>query len=522
MFPGQYQMMKGIIAILLLSFSIIAVLIVPDRVISSIDDELVFDNTDHLAENYLLISNHPSCVETWSNAWSLRSDFGQRSMIAMTQEVNDFFPQLFSTSTDSSSDNKGIQCNAICLDRGIEKARITHIIPERILLSNFKDPNSEEEKRSLTRKFLPWLERTVMQCEIGFINWTPNDAEIYWVPTNGHDPVFVGDLQRKEKNTQWQTTTLGHQFKVIDAITKATLWEGIAEYPSIHVLGQPGATEGIHPMPDIEVAKQVHGTFQHEWSRAHRVKRTFTPLGFNKGKLPPDLWASMKTYYYNNQANLAREEWNDKGVFVNWWEVESFMIGMPWKLKTYWQSRLKTLVQGWAGVDLELTDIYGMRRYEDGARLLTHVDREATHAASLIINIAQIGMREPWLLEIYDFDNRLHEVEMEEGDIVYYESARCLHGRMRALHGTAYVNLFAHYRPINDPEWFHKSNPPGTPEQLHNIESASSEMQILFNQNISPRGQILTGPDTLWKFWKELAAEAEITHGHVPVANYEL
>ena len=31
-----------------------------------------------------------------------------------------------------------------------------------------------------------------------------------------------------------------------------------------------------------------------------------------------------------------------------------------------------------------------VRRYEHGARLLTHVDREATHATSMIINIAQV------------------------------------------------------------------------------------------------------------------------------------
>ena len=135
------------------------------------------------------------------------------------------------------------------------------------------------------------------------------------------------------------------------------------------------------------------------------------------------------------------------------------MIGMPWVLKRYWQSRLKDLVEAWSGVELELTDIYGMRRYEDGARLLTHVDREATHAASLIINVAQGSMRDPWAVEIYDHADRLHEINMNEGDIVYYESARCLHGRMKPLAGEFYVNLFAHYRPIGDPEWFTKENP---------------------------------------------------------------
>ena len=38
-----------------------------------------------------------------------------------------------------------------------------------------------------------------------------------------------------------------------------------------------------------EVARQVKNTFTHEWARAHRVTRTFTALGFNKGRLPNDL-----------------------------------------------------------------------------------------------------------------------------------------------------------------------------------------------------------------------------------------
>lgn len=63
-------------------------------------------------------------------------------------------------------------------------------------------------------------------------------------------------------------------------------------------------------------------------------------------------------------------------------------------------------MEAWVGVELEMTDIYGMRRYEDGARLLTHVDRVNTHAASLIINVAQEAIREPWMVEIYDFAGR--------------------------------------------------------------------------------------------------------------------
>lgn len=110
---------------------------------------------------------------------------------------------------------------------------------------------------------------------------------------------------------------------------------------------------------------------------------------------------------------------------VNWWESHPFMVGMPWKLKRYWQTHLRKLVEKWIGgnIPLENSDIYGMRRYERGAWLLSHVDRESTHAVSLIINLEQRGMEKDWMVEIYDHAGRLHEIPMEPGDIVYYEAS---------------------------------------------------------------------------------------------------
>ena len=37
------------------------------------------------------------------------------------------------------------------------------------------------------------------------------------------------------------------------------------------------------------------------------------------------------------------------------------------------------------------------------------------------VQVDQVLMREPWMVEIYDFAGRLHEVQMAPGDIVYYE-----------------------------------------------------------------------------------------------------
>lgn len=63
-------------------------------------------------------------------------------------------------------------------------------------------------------------------------------------------------------------------------------------------------------------------------------------------------------------------------------------------------------------------------RYTQGAQLLKHVDREQTHAVSMIINVDQSvdlesGAVEPWRLDISDHqtgESRL--VTMHTGDMV--------------------------------------------------------------------------------------------------------
>ena len=53
--------------------------------------------------------------------------------------------------------------------------------------------------------------------------------------------------------------------------------------------------------------------------------------------LDPYVWGSVQAYYHNNRAHGAvREEWDFKGLYVNWWEAEPLVLQMPWGLKTMW------------------------------------------------------------------------------------------------------------------------------------------------------------------------------------------
>ena len=43
--------------------------------------------------------------------------------------------------------------------------------------------------------------------------------------------------------------------------------------------------------------------------------------------------------------------------------------------------------------------------------------------------------KEPWPIQIEDQDGNLHSVNLEPGQMLFYESAKCLHGRMKLLKG---------------------------------------------------------------------------------------
>ena len=107
---------------------------------------------------------------------------------------------------------------------------------------------------------------------------------------------------------------------------------------------------------------------------------------------------------------------------------------------------LGPLAEAWAGLKLIPTSIYGIRRYRNMSTLLAHVDQTRTHVISAIINVDQ-EVEEDWPLYIQDNRGGEHEVILRPGEMIWYESARLVHGRQRPLRGRYYDNLFIHYKP---------------------------------------------------------------------------
>jgi hypothetical protein len=406
---------------------------------------------------------------------------------------------------DDDVARRSSSCPAVCLVRGVDSHLAAHPLPE-----NYYDPRGNGEHASF-REFLS--SHSCGAVEYAFVNYSPKTLSIYWVDNDdGGKKTYLYPLERNQENTRFVQTYIGHRFTAEDPDTGDILMDHTVEFS-----GTFGISNHENYLdPNVDVREEMRRELADEWEGHLKVKRTFTPLGFSKGRLPDDVFASMRAFYYNNRdpPHRLQEEWDREGVFVNHWESDINFIVIPWHLKGIWQERLKDVVQEWAGCEIEQTDMYGIRQYEAGARMMTHVDRVNTHAVSLIVNIAQGDLTQPWTVEVYDHAHRLHEVVMEPGDIVYYESAKALHGRNTPLAGGYYANVFTHYRPIGDPDWYLKENPEDTPEPLMDVGECElvgkpNEYSVgavkcenpAIGPHLSPKMFTATSGDDLYRLW---------------------
>lgn len=106
----------------------------------------------------------------------------------------------------------------------------------------------------------------------------------------------------------------------------------------------------------------------------------------------------------------------------------------------------------WSKIKLKPSNSYGFRLYRNESRLNMHVDKPETHVISSILHIDHSKDSDPWPLVIEDFQGNTVEIVLEAGDMLFYESSKCFHGRPTKFNGSWYTSVFTHYQPA-DPEW---------------------------------------------------------------------
>jgi hypothetical protein len=112
------------------------------------------------------------------------------------------------------------------------------------------------------------------------------------------------------------------------------------------------------------------------------------------------------------------------------------------------------------------------RRYTNGSWLASHLDTvqwtgSPPHVILAILNIGQVqqeqhklyapnlslqAVEEDWPLYILDNDGAVHSVVLHPGEMLWYESARAVHGRPTQFNGEYFDNLFIHFRLVSKKE----------------------------------------------------------------------
>lgn len=177
------------------------------------------------------------------------------------------------------------------------------------------------------------------------------------------------------------------------------------------------------------------------------ISPNFTENGWGLARAPAELVQELQQKLHSNLHNATYEKRVDVIEGLNHLQEEAPLFIQNFVLNNKVLKELKPLHEKWSGVPLVGEIAYGLRVYQNNSRLLMHVDRAATHVISCILHIDHSEDSEPWPIIIEDFQGNTNEVVLEAGDMLFYESSKCLHGRPHYFKGSWYSSIFVHYYP---------------------------------------------------------------------------
>ena len=284
------------------------------QVINSLED-FPYNEDNRLSKHYFVYQNTDHCVEFAESI--LKSDSFVRQHASVSNDIAALF---FGTNLSDTG------CAVACLEIGSSKNLITEIFPEKKYFS--LDYNVSDA--------FEWYASSCQMKEVGFAI-VSEPVKIYWVgPDKKH--LFIADVEEAgDHNALWVESALGHVFEAFSIDGSEFLGTYHIEHDSIFYIGEyNGAINDKfvfdgYPSND----EYLHDMFYRMHATTKSVQRTFTKVGFDKGKLPRDLFNSLSTYYYNNRNNLLSEaNPNHPGNNgINFWQQDVQLVGMPYRIK---------------------------------------------------------------------------------------------------------------------------------------------------------------------------------------------
>lgn len=171
-------------------------------------------------------------------------------------------------------------------------------------------------------------------------------------------------------------------------------------------------------------------------------------IGFEKVKLKLDCISKIKLWMKQNENDFVTEINLNSDIEK---QMKNNLLDFnkaPLELRTELLNTMKNLLTKWIGykANLEHVSSYGIREYTNGSSLGNHYDKKNTHVISAIIHLED-KTDKPWELYIEDHNFKSHQITMEYGDVIFYESTTCLHGRPTPFEGESHRNMYIHFKP---------------------------------------------------------------------------
>ena len=181
----------------------------------------------------------------------------------------------------------------------------------------------------------------------------------------------------------------------------------------------------------------------------------FTKQGYMKTKIPEAVYKELRSFYDQNQDKRISEGlWDNMEPSINTDSVQTTMVPLSDTERENVGGALHDVMENWCNCKLEQTAFYGIREYYHGNVLRMHVDNVESHIISSILLIYKDhDVDENWSLEVIDFDGIRREINLEEGEMLLYESGTLIHGRPLPYKGRVFANCFLHYKPVQNWNW---------------------------------------------------------------------
>ena len=177
---------------------------------------------------------------------------------------------------------------------------------------------------------------------------------------------------------------------------------------------------------------------------AMQAEAPFLGLGHKKARLEPRVHERLVAHFRSNVEHFRPEGPVDE-IRTSARQTIPTLVFEDDAFNAQLAEDLRPLHEEWAGAPLVLSHCYGIRCYQRGTFLYNHVDRQPHFVSSTIC--VDHSLDAPWPLSIVDADGRVNQINMDPGELVFYEGTRLAHGRPYPLDGEFYAGIFVHYYP---------------------------------------------------------------------------